>query len=203
MDERQKQELLETYMQQIAPERDLESLTADRGVVERIATADGTDDEKAEAEEGLKRLHRHEQLSDSQLSALEAIVLPRERPVVDIVNDSYEAPDAPFSHYDAEEVRRYIEAAVPAVGRIELPDHPRVPYGGTGFVVGDGILMTNRHVAELFAAGLGRDGLLFHPGQTAAIDFKQEIHSDETSLFQISDILMIHPYWDMALSVGS
>ncbi len=50
-------------------------------------------------------------------------------------------------------IRARIEAVIPSVGRIELPGQTRIPYGGTGFVVGPGLVMTNRHVAELFAEG--------------------------------------------------
>ncbi|MCY2966167.1 MAG: hypothetical protein NT069_21475, partial [Planctomycetota bacterium] len=96
------------------------------------------------------------EISDAQLSALEAIVLPRERPVVFIQDNGFKTPPAPWQHFGRAENRKNITAAIPSVGRIELPDSPWIPYGGTGFVVGDELLMTNRHVAELFAAGLGK-----------------------------------------------
>ena len=59
--------------------------------------------------------------------------------------------------------------------------------------------MTNRHVAELFAAGLGKEGLSFRSDQTVAIDFVREDADQDADYFNIRDILMIHPYWDMAL----
>lgn len=37
----------------------------------------------------------------------------------------------------------------------QLPNSPSIPYAGTGFVVGEGLLMTNRHVAQLFSQGVG------------------------------------------------
>ena len=49
-----------------------------------------------------------------------------------------------------------------------------MPYGGTGFVVGEGLLMTNRHVAEMFTEGLGEGGLRLQRRATAAVDFKRE-----------------------------
>ena len=52
--------------------------------------------------------------------------------------------------------------------------YPGLPYGGTGFVVGDGLLMTNRHVAELFAAGVGKEGLTFISGRGSSIDFARD-----------------------------
>ena len=65
--------------------------------------------------------------------------------------------------------------------------------------MGDGLLMTNRHVAELFAKGLGREALSFIPGQSAAVDFLRERDRPDSLLFQIRRVAMVHPYWDMAL----
>ena len=91
-----------------------------------------------------------------------------------------------------------IRKAIPAVGRIELPGHPSIPYGGTGFVVGRDLLMTNRHVAELFANGLGRRQLVFKTGRTAGIDFQQRVDGG-TQFLNVAEVVLIHPYWDMAL----
>jgi hypothetical protein len=38
-------------------------------------------------------------------------------------------------------------AYIPSVGRIELPGDPILPYGGTGFVVGENLLMTDVSLA--------------------------------------------------------
>ncbi len=115
----------------------------------------------------------------------EAIILPNERPVVDMVNGTYATPPAPFRQLGKKAARTRIQAALPAIGRVELPDHPSLPYGGTGFVVGHGLLMTNRHVAELFAKGLGREALSFIPGQSAAVDFLRERDRPDSLLFQV------------------
>ena len=153
------------------------------------------------ARETVSRLERDEPLSAEDSFIAEAIILPNERPVVDVVNGTYATPPAPFKHLGKKSARATIQAALPAIGRVELPDHPSLPYGGTGFVVGDGLLMTNRHVAELFATGLGRETLSFIPGQSAAVDFLRERDRPESLLFQIRRVAMVHPYWDMALLV--
>jgi DNA/RNA endonuclease G (NUC1) len=157
-----------------------------------------TDEEKGHARAALDRLKKNEELSEPQADALEAIILPKERPVVFVRDDKFEAPGWPFEHLDQPQFRARIEAAIPMVGRIELPGSP-LPYGGTGFIVGDGVLMTNRHVANLFAEGLGRRDLSFQSGQAAGVDFKREHERETTRPFRIDKILMIHPYWDMAL----
>ena len=153
------------------------------------------------ARETVSRLERGEPLSPEDSFIAEAIILPNERPVVDVVNGTYDTPPPPFKHLGKKSARARIQAALPAIGRVELPDHPSLPYGGTGFVVGDGLLMTNRHVAELFATGLGRETLSFIPGQSAAVDFLRERDRPDSLLFQIGRVAMVHPYWDMALLV--
>src|SRR5262249_29425188 len=137
-----------------------------------VPWAEAVDAERAG--EAVRKLQQRSSLTPDETAVIEAIVLPKERPVVDIVDGTYATPPAPFEHLGAAAPRATVEAAIPSIGRIELPDHPSLPYGGTGFVVGDGLLMTNRHVAELFALGLGREELTFRPGQTAAVDLLRE-----------------------------
>jgi len=138
-------------------------------------------------------------LPPEQAEALEAIILPRYRPALLVVDDSYDPPPWPWGHLDRGAFRDRIEAVIPSVGRVELPSRPSIPYGGTAFVVGDGLLMTNRHVAALFAQGLGRKRVDFIPGNAADVDFKREGGSRDRIVVSLVGIEMIHPYWDMAL----
>jgi endonuclease G, mitochondrial len=193
---------LKRFLEWIAPHEGLESLAGESTLLEGVEeTPWATEPEVEHAREAVARIERDEPLSEEEAAALEAIILPKERPVVDVVNGTFTPPVPPFQHLGDPAPRMIIEAAIPAIGRIELPDHPSLPYGGTGFVVGDGVLMTNRHVAELFASGLGREELSFRPGQAAAIDFLRERDRAKSKLFQITRVAMIHPYWDMALLV--
>ncbi|NWO81692.1 serine protease, partial [Escherichia coli] len=61
------------------------------------------------------------------------------------------------------------------------------------------LLMTNRHVAEIFASGLGVRQLGFRTGMRAAIDFLREQGRSDQEMLEVRSIRMIHPYWDMAL----
>jgi endonuclease G, mitochondrial len=193
-----------SFLEWIAPPEGVEALAAGKKpeLLEGVAEAHWTTDEDVErARETVSRLERDEPLTPEDSFIAEAIILPNERPAVDVVNGTYDTPPAPFKHLGKKGARARIQAALPAIGRVELPDHPSLPYGGTGFVVGDDLLMTNRHVAELFATGLGRETLSFIPGQSAAVDFLRERDRPESLLFQIRRVAMVHPYWDMALLV--
>src|SRR6516165_5961989 len=87
----------------------------------------------------------------------------------------------------------------PLIGRIEVPHMPQIPYGGTGFVVGRRLVMTNRHVAKLFSSGLGLK-IGYNAGDSA-INFRRQVDtgSDRTAYAEVLGVEMIHPYWDMAL----
>lgn len=133
--------------------------------------------------------------------ALEAIIDAEVRPVIDIINGKFESTHPLWTQLTTDaSIRARLEQCFRAIGRIELPGG-RIPYGGTGFVVGDGLIMTNRHVAEIFASGLGTRNLRFKPGAAAGIDFKREYGQKPGTdrMVEVVKIVMIHPYWDMAL----
>ena len=106
---------------------------------------------------GLERLadDRPHDLTPSDLFNLEAIVLRNNRPVVFVRGDSYDDLCDPWASLNTPEIKTRLGALFPLIGRIEVPTNPLIPYAGTGFVVGNGLVATNRHVAQIFARGLG------------------------------------------------
>lgn len=139
------------------------------------------------------------ELEAAESYALEAIIIPDKRPVLDVLQGGAFHVDHPLWRGLLDPpVKARITAAIPAVGRVELPDHPRLPYGGTGFVVGEGLVMTNRHVAEIFAEGLGVRTLRFRSGLKAGFDLERR-RDGGSLLLNVIRVAMIHPYWDMAL----
>jgi hypothetical protein len=71
------------------------------------------------ARETVSRLERGEPLTPEDSFIAEAIILPNERPVVDVVNGTYDTPPAPFKHLGKKSARTRIQAALPAIGRVE------------------------------------------------------------------------------------
>ena len=153
------------------------------------------------AAEAVERLDRAEPVTPEQTDALEAIILPKERPVVDVVDGSYAAPAAPFAHLDQPAARATIEAAIPAIGRIELPDHPSLPYGGTGFVVGDGLLMTNGTSPSCSRSDSGARSSSSAPAD-GGDRLQARARPGRLLLLRIVRVAMVHPFWDMALVVA-
>jgi endonuclease G, mitochondrial len=111
---------------------------------------------------------------------VEAVVIPFMRPVLFIKNGKIEIPE---SNELKERIIKYkpiIEQPLNSVGRIELKNHQFKDLG-TGWLIADNIIITNRHVAEYFAAKDNKNSMggIFRKnfiGQTlqAVIDFKEE-----------------------------
>jgi endonuclease G, mitochondrial len=141
-----------------------------------------------------------EGVGDDEMSGLETIVLRTGRPVLAILNNE---PQLVFQETESEvwkdrliRARDGINHAIRAVGRIELENNPRFEWVGTGWLVTENIIVTNRHVASEFAKGDGRR-FTFRSGSfgkmSASIDFLQEVNSSKTEVFEIQEVLHIEP----------
>jgi endonuclease G, mitochondrial len=198
MEKEEKAELLRRMLFQIAPDDNIENLAASRG-------DEGLESMNAgptPAEIGLQKVKegRHRELTDEEMNGLEAIVLPQNRPVVFVRGDSYDDVDHPWEKLNPTTVKTQVARAFPSIGRIEVPNLPQIPYGGTGFVVGKRLLMTNRHVAKLFSSGLGLR-ISYNAGDSA-VNFRRQTDSatsDRSAYAEVLGVVMIHPYWDVAL----
>ena len=198
-------QLVAEMLKQVAPDNEYGELDfepTDQVVESNRSSPRSIDQEVEMARDGLRSLVKGkgpDSLSDEEILGLEAIVMPRYRPVIDIINKDYASPSNPWQNLGRGKVKKRLKAAIPSIGRVEVPNHSRYPFAGTGFVVGDGLMMTNRHVAEIFTLGVRTTSLLFRPGQTAAIDFAKEIIPSDPVLLDVKDILAVHPHWDMAI----
>jgi len=188
----EKSKLLKSYLEKVSPgifdnrENFFEGLEAKEN---QILSFDSS----------LEVLSTDNKLTPQDTYSIEAIVHKKYRPAIFIINNTYEMPPNPWQHFDQEQARTNIEKNIPLIGRIELPGIG-IPYGGTGFVVGSDLIMTNRHVAEMFARGLGISRLRFKSRMEAGINFRKEIvPSPDVKDLRVVNVVMIHPHWDMAL----
>lgn len=197
----QAQQQLRTYLEGLIPEAKLEAMADDTEAPMRMAGTQMIKETKAtRAQAALQKLAQNQDISDEEHFLIEAIIIPDKRPVIDIRNGQFSVQHPLWVKYNVEKaVEDNIERAIRGVGRIEVPMHHQIPYAGTGFLVGHNLLMTNRHVAQLFAEGLGDGTLRFQDGQTAAVDFVQEVGNAASHTMTVTRIRMIHPFWDMAV----
>jgi endonuclease G len=197
-------ELVADYISRVSAKYDLRKLAhKSRGGRESSEGLESFDPEAGrkvvEAEEGLRAVQEGKLPTPEQTDSMEAIILPAIRPVLDVVGGDFHT-DHPLwlKLNDDSAIRASLQRTVPSIGRVELPGSTR-PYGGTGFVVGDGMVMTNRHVAAIFSKGLGSRNIVIRPGARAGIDFLRELDRPTGPVLEVKRVIMIHPYWDMAL----
>jgi endonuclease G len=202
MDKLEKAARLKKLLTQIAPGNTVESIPiprppASEGGMESVEAAPDPTLPSA-----LNKLagDRHEDLTSTEMFGLEAIILPKTRPVVFVKDGTYDNIGEPWLSLNAPEVKARINPLLPLIGRVELPRSMVIPYAGTGFIVGKGLIATNRHVAQLFSQGLGLT--ISYKAGDGAIDFKREVNTpdgDRSAYLKVIGVEMIHPFWDMAL----
>ncbi|WP_417849432.1 DNA/RNA non-specific endonuclease [Thalassoglobus sp.] len=150
------------------------------------------------AEQAAMRAVQGKSVSAEGLYHLEAIVHRKNRPSHRIFGKKFAPFPGEFSFISKDrDTRSRIQRTFPAVGRIDITDLST--YGGTGFVVGKNLVMTNRHVAKEFTTGVGRGKRVRILDLRAEVDFEDEPSFDQEDGFVLHECVMVHPYWDMAL----
>ncbi len=144
------------------------------------------------------------ELLDTEVTAYErrvaeTIVRPSARPVLAIrdnkVTTEFLGPDSDVWKSRIDNARAILNIVIPSIGRIELKNNADFPWVGTGWLVADDIVVTNRHVAREFGRGT-QDGFVFRVGvnggpQSAQIDFLEEFDRSASLEFAIESILWI------------
>jgi endonuclease G, mitochondrial len=124
--------------------------------------------------------------------ALESIVLRTTRPVLEILKNETvlkfsDQADSTLWADRLKNAKPFLDSAIRAVGRINLQG-ARLDWVGTGWLVANDILVTNRHVAREFAVRKG-DGYTFQIGLEGPIsadaDFLQEISNPAALVFKL------------------
>ena len=154
-------------------------------------------EETADLREEVSEAAPSDETIDSAIE-LESIALRRQRPVLSILNNEtslvfVDPADSEIWESRLTKAKPLLDMTIPAVGRIEL-EGGRLDWVGTGWLVADGILVTNRHVANEFAMRKG-EGFTFRMGNeqpiAAAVDFVQEFENPSTLLFKLVKPLYI------------
>jgi arachidonate 15-lipoxygenase len=191
------------YLEKIAPGGDPANLESVRKIREGQET---TFESMPGSTNGVERLastveslvSQHEMLiSPTDLDNFEAIILPRERPVWLVQDGTYPTVDWEGGRLEQPGVRQRLVSAILAVGRVDLDPAFPAPYAGTAFFVGSNLMMTNRHVAAIFSRGLGRT-VQYRAG-AASVDLLREADRTGVRRLTVDKVLMVHPYWDVAL----
>ncbi len=149
------------------------------------------------AVEKIRNEGENAKLEPDEALGYETIVLPVGRPAILIQNGHFFPP--PVGWEILEENRGSIEKTCKSIGRIEFSGHPRIDWIGTGFLVAENVVMTNRHVAKEFCCWGERGQWVFEPGIESRINYIEELGSAESSDFTIEKVIGIHERFDLAL----
>lgn len=129
----------------------------------------------------------------------EAVIQDFYRPCLLVRNNSFSIAESDEWKNRLEPFRANLEKRIPSVGRIEFRFHPRMSWGGTGFLIGEDIIVTNRHVAAEFAVRK-QERFVFVQNEMgkkieSRIDFKEEFNPDTTSRnsleFEVKEIIFM------------
>lgn len=125
-------------------------------------------------------------------AGLESIIKAHNRPSLIIQDNQFEVPVSGVWEEVLTDHRAQLDGALPAIGRIEVTNHPHFTWVGTGVLLRPSVVVTNRHVAIEFAERKG-DGVvwkMYPAGQASSqIDFRVEHDESATEHYDVLDIL--------------
>lgn len=127
---------------------------------------------------------------------IEAIVLAVGRPALIIKDGTFSYAESDFWTELLNKNKQKIENVIPSVGRIELKNHPGFEWIGTGWVVKNNIVVTNRHVANEFSIKDKNNSFRFrinYEGKEigARVDLREEYLQSKEEEFKVTKILYI------------
>jgi V8-like Glu-specific endopeptidase len=140
-------------------------------------------------------------LTPAESFGVEAIILLVARPALLVQSGDFPGSGAlppEWAHLD--DHRASIRDSIARVGRIEVTGHPDLDWVGTGFLVADDVVMTNRHVAVEFARHDGT-AFTFLSGRTSRLDLLEEAGNAMEMPFSVSEVIGIHDAEDVDLAL--
>jgi len=153
----------------------------------------------ADGIEAMKKIEmgQEDQITPRLQIGLEAIVLLTGRPAILIQEGDFMEP--PKAWADLKGARSAIQSVIQRVGRIEITGNPNFDWLGTGFLAGDGTVLTNRHVAQEFSRNAAPNAWTFRAPMTASLDLKAEFGAEDSIEFAVTEIVGIHDTLDLAV----
>ncbi|MCP1337739.1 trypsin-like serine peptidase [Futiania mangrovi] len=153
--------------------------------------------EMADLTERLTEATPPEALTDRDTLVLEAIVHTELRPAVLVQDGQFLPMPEEWAHLEGH--RAAIEHALARTGRIEAEGDIDLDWVGTGFVIAEDLVATNRHVVETFASHDPVHGWHIREGVGVRVDFAEEIGGLQTREVAVTGIWGVHTHFDIAV----
>lgn len=128
---------------------------------------------------------------------LEAIVHTELRPAILLQDGKAVAWPNEWMHLQQHEAA--INHVAARTGRVEIDGDPSLSWVGTGFVIAEGLVATNRHVVEEFAARDPRFGWRIRDSVSVRVDFAEEIGGGNPREVPVTGIWGVHDRFDIAI----
>jgi endonuclease G len=149
------------------------------GLGRREGLAGGVGAESAHAR--LEHLLAGREAATANFGEPEAIILAKGRPALLVQGGQWEDPSSAVIKQRVDSASAALLTAIPKVARVELVNHPSMEYVGTGWMIDEDIMITNRHVAGEFAFKRGDQIVLrttpFGQPLIVRADFNEEYQS--------------------------
>lgn len=133
---------------------------------------------------------RQGDFAPESLGQAEAIIVRFGHPSLLVQGGTYKKPKLKTWQKRLDPHRSAIDRAIAGVGRIELRGHASHKWVGTGWMIDDRIVVTNRHVARFFAE-TARGRVAITPGVTPFIDYREEHGSTQAFETEVAEIIHI------------
>ena len=133
-----------------------------------------------------------------EMNILEAIILAEGRPPLFVKNDQYEIPKVEELKNRLAPYQDKLNTAIKSVARIDVSNHPNFDYFGTAWMIDEDIMITNRHVAGLFAYRHGHSFYIrtdpFGKSLNTKVDFREEYQQSLPPIeIRVKSVLHIEP----------
>ncbi|MBJ3778434.1 DNA/RNA non-specific endonuclease [Acuticoccus mangrovi] len=141
---------------------------------------------------------RSGQFDTDNLTPAEAIIVRFGYPPLLVQNGTYVKPALPVWSRRLDPHRAAIDRAIAGVGRVEVSGFPYGNWLGTGWMIDEDIVVTNRHVVKDLAARRGNT-IAIHAGYGIALDYREEHGSPLAEEIEVSEVIHIDDRVDLAM----
>lgn len=139
----------------------------------------------------IRRDGRQARLEPRHRVSIEAVIKPAERPTFLLNMGLFTVPEGPWRVLD--DFKANIAETARRVGRIQVRKNGQIRAEGTGFLVADDVIMTNRHVAERFSAPGADSVWSLMDAREPCIDYADDPDALSGQPLPIRRVIGIHP----------